>query len=67
MLACLLHDIGVAGFIRCDHGYWGAQLIEPYVDGKSAGPCACTRRCGFFLTSWWAQVSGHVPEDWLGL
>ena len=24
--------IGVAGFIRCDHGYWGAQLIEPYVD-----------------------------------
>jgi hypothetical protein len=32
ILACLLHDIGVAGFIRCDHGYWGAQLIEPYVD-----------------------------------
>jgi hypothetical protein len=32
VLACLLHDIGVAGFIRCDHGYWGAQLIEPYVD-----------------------------------
>jgi hypothetical protein len=32
ILACLLHDIGVASFIRCDHGYWGAQLIEPYVD-----------------------------------
>ena len=32
MLACLLHDIGVVSFIRCDHGYWGAQLIEPYVD-----------------------------------
>src|SRR5262250_2841531 len=32
VLACLLHDVGVAGFIRCDHGYWGAQLIEPYVD-----------------------------------
>ena len=32
ILACLLHDIGVAGFIRCDHGYWGAQMIEPYVD-----------------------------------
>jgi hypothetical protein len=32
VLACLLHDIGVVGFIRCDHGYWGAQLIEPYVD-----------------------------------
>jgi hypothetical protein len=32
ILACLLHDIGVVSFIRCDHGYWGAQLIEPYVD-----------------------------------
>lgn len=32
VLACLLHDIAVAGFIRGDHGYWGAQLIEPYVD-----------------------------------
>jgi hypothetical protein len=31
ILACLLHDIAVSGFIRCDHGYWGAQLIEPYV------------------------------------
>ena len=30
--ACLLHDIGVVGFIRGDHGYWGAQLVEPYVD-----------------------------------
>jgi hypothetical protein len=31
VLACLLHDIG-GSFIRCDHGYWGAQMIEPYVD-----------------------------------
>ena len=32
VLACLLHDIAIVGFIRADHGYWGAQLIEPYVD-----------------------------------
>jgi HD domain len=32
VLACLLHDIAVSGFIRPDHGYWGAQMIEPYVD-----------------------------------
>lgn len=32
ILACLLHDISVESFIRTDHGYWGAQLIEPYVD-----------------------------------
>jgi hypothetical protein len=27
---CLLHDIGFA-VMRGDHGWWGAQLIEPYV------------------------------------
>jgi HD domain len=32
VIACLLHDIAVGGFIRADHGYWGAQLVEPYVD-----------------------------------
>jgi len=26
----LLHDTAIAGFIRSDHGYWGAQLLEPY-------------------------------------
>lgn len=32
VLACLLHDIANIGFIRADHGYWAAQLVEPYVD-----------------------------------
>ncbi|MBV9829378.1 MAG: hypothetical protein JO001_27485 [Alphaproteobacteria bacterium] len=32
VLACLLHDISTIGFIRGDHGYWGAQMVEPYVD-----------------------------------
>ena len=32
VLACLLHDVSVTGFLRPDHGYWGAQMIEPYVD-----------------------------------
>jgi hypothetical protein len=31
VLACLLHDIAIVGFIRSDHGYWAAQLLEPYV------------------------------------
>jgi hypothetical protein len=35
ILACLLHDIGNS-LIRVDHGYWGAQLIEPYVSQKVA-------------------------------
>ncbi len=34
VLACLLHDIAIAGFIRGDHGYWAAQLVEPYVDAE---------------------------------
>ncbi|MBV8651398.1 MAG: HD domain-containing protein [Alphaproteobacteria bacterium] len=32
VLGCLLHDIALAGLVTSDHGYWGAQLIEPYVD-----------------------------------
>lgn len=32
VLACLLHDISVTNLVRTDHGYWAAQLIEPYVD-----------------------------------
>jgi hypothetical protein len=33
VLACLLHDIGLA-VVRPDHGWWGAQLVEPYVSEK---------------------------------
>jgi hypothetical protein len=36
VLACLLHDISLTGFIRADHGYWSAQLLEPYVDEEVA-------------------------------
>jgi hypothetical protein len=36
ILACLLHDMAVMGFIRSDHGYWGAQLVAPYVDEEVA-------------------------------
>src|SRR5438045_7636383 len=32
ILACLLHDIGVVSFIRCDHGCWCAEMIAAYVD-----------------------------------
>lgn len=33
VLACLLHDV-VLNLIAPDHGWWGAQLIEPYVDER---------------------------------
>ena len=34
VIACLLHDIAMAGLVTADHGYWGAQLIEPYVEDE---------------------------------
>ena len=36
IMACLLHDIAVAGLISANHGYWGAQLVAPYVDEEVA-------------------------------
>jgi hypothetical protein len=36
IMACLLHDISNACLIRADHGYWGAQMIAPYVDEEVA-------------------------------
>lgn len=33
VLACLLHDVGLA-VARPDHGWWGAQLVEPYVSER---------------------------------
>ncbi len=33
VLACLLHDT-VQELMRADHGFWGAQLYEPYVSER---------------------------------
>jgi hypothetical protein len=33
VLACLLHDV-VLNLVKVDHGWWGAQMIEPYVPEK---------------------------------
>ncbi|MDE3195114.1 MAG: hypothetical protein KGN84_02135 [Acidobacteriota bacterium] len=35
VLACLLHDLGQA-LMKADHGWWAAQLFEPYVSEKVA-------------------------------
>ncbi len=36
VVACLLHDISNGCLIRTDHGYWGAQMIAPYVSEEIA-------------------------------
>ena len=35
VLACLLHDT-VQEIMKSDHGYWGAQMYEPYVPEKTS-------------------------------
>jgi hypothetical protein len=35
ILACLLHDT-VQELIRTEHGWWGAQMYEPYVPARTA-------------------------------
>ena len=36
IMACLLHDIAIAGLLSANHGYWGAQMVRPYVDDEVA-------------------------------
>jgi hypothetical protein len=36
VIACLLHDISNGALLRSDHGYWGAQMIAPYVTEEVA-------------------------------
>jgi hypothetical protein len=36
IMACLLHDIAIAGLLSANHGYWGAQMVVPYVEEEVA-------------------------------
>ena len=36
IMASLLHDIAIAGLLSANHGYWGAQMVGPYVDEEVA-------------------------------
>lgn len=64
--ACLLHDIAVAGFIRADHGYWGAQLVEPYVDAEVSWAIRAHQALRFYADE---SVGYDYPENckrWFG-
>src|SRR5882762_4011740 len=52
VLACLLHDIAV-NLIKVDHGWWAAQMVEPYVSEKVSWAIRHHRRCGSFRTPRW--------------
>ena len=64
VLACLLHDIAIAGFIRSDHGYWSAQLLEPYVDEEVAWAIRYHQALRFFADE---SVGYKYPEMYVKL
>src|SRR5665213_1272642 len=59
VLASLLHDIGVIGFIRSDHGYWGAQMVEPYVDEEVTWAIRAHQALRFFAD----EAAGYPYPD----
>jgi hypothetical protein len=76
VLACLLHDISNGCLIRSDHGYWGAQLIAPYVDPEIAWAVRyhqCLRyfpdeSVGYKYPESYLKLFGpdYVPPDYIG-
>ena len=64
VLACLLHDIGGIGFIRGDHGYWGAQLVEPYVEEEVAWAIRAHQALRFYPDE---SVGYSYPQSYIDL
>ena len=64
VLACLLHDIAIMGFIRCDHGYWAAQMIAPYVDEEIAWAIRAHQILRFFPDP---SVGYEYPQAYIQL
>jgi hypothetical protein len=62
--ACLLHDIGITGFIQADHGYWGAQLVEPYVDEEITWAIRAHQALRFYPDE---SVGYSYPEQYIRL
>ena len=58
ILACLLHDV-VLNLIKVDHGWWGAQLLEPYVSAKVSWGIRHHQALRFFPDS---SVGYEYPE-----
>jgi hypothetical protein len=62
ILACLLHDIAVAGLISANHGHWGAQLVAPYVDEEVAWAIEKHEALRYFADE---SVGYRYPEAYL--
>jgi hypothetical protein len=62
VLACLLHDISNGCLIRTDHGYWGAQMIAPYVDEEIAWAVENHQALRYFADE---SVGYQYPESYV--
>jgi hypothetical protein len=62
VLACLLHDIGNVALVGTDHGYWGAQLIGPYVEEEVSWAVRYHQALRFFADD---AVGYAYPEAYL--
>ena len=49
----------MAGLITSDHGYWGAQLIEPYVDQEISWAVRHHQALRYFPDE---SVGIHIPK-----
>jgi hypothetical protein len=64
IMAALVHDIAVGGLIRADHGYWGAQLVRPYVDEEVAWAIEKHEALRFFADE---SVGYTYPENYIDI
>jgi hypothetical protein len=62
VLACLLHDISNGCLLRSDHGYWGAQMIAPYVDEEVAWAVQNHQALRYFADE---SVGYKYPESYV--
>jgi hypothetical protein len=62
IMAAMVHDIAVGGLIRSDHGYWGAQLVRPYVDEEVAWAIEKHEALRFFADE---SVGYTYPENYI--
>jgi len=60
ILACLLHDAG-QGLMKTDHGWWGAQIIEPYVSERVTFAVKCHQALRFYPDP---SVGYEYPESY---
>jgi hypothetical protein len=60
ILACLLHDV-VLGLVKPDHGWWGAQLFEPYIPEKSTFAIRYHQTLRFYPD---AEAGYEYPESY---